>query len=53
MLLWTSSLRSLQGLEVVYGTYMATEIAYYTYIYAKVDREHYPKVTSHTRASVL
>lgn len=32
---------------------MATEVAYYTYIYAKVDREHFQKVTSHTRAAVL
>lgn len=32
---------------------MATEVAYYTYIYAKVDREHFQKVTSHARAAVL
>lgn len=32
---------------------MATEVAYYTYIYAKVEREHFQKVTSHTRAAVL
>lgn len=32
---------------------MATEVAYYTYIYAKVEREHYQKVTSYTKSSVL
>lgn len=32
---------------------MATEVAYFTYIYAKVDKEHYLKVTSHTRAALL
>lgn len=32
---------------------MATEVAYYTYIYAKVDKEHYQLVTSHTRAAIL
>lgn len=32
---------------------MATEIAYFTYIYAKVPKEHYLKTTSHTRASIL
>jgi solute carrier family 19 (thiamine transporter), member 2/3 len=53
MLLWTTSLRSLQVIQVFYGTYMATEIAYYTYIYAKVDKEYYQKVTSHTRAATL
>lgn len=28
-------------------------MAYYTYIYAKVDREHYPKVTSYTYSAIL
>lgn len=32
---------------------MATEVAYYTYIYAKVDTEFYPQVSSHTRAAIL
>lgn len=32
---------------------MATEIGYFTYIYAKVDKEHYLKVTSYARAAVL
>lgn len=32
---------------------MATEIAYYTYIYAKVSTEFYQQVTSHTRAALL
>lgn len=32
---------------------MATEIAYYTYIYAKVEKVHFQKVTSHTRAALL
>ncbi|XP_055379398.1 thiamine transporter 1-like [Condylostylus longicornis] len=53
MLIWTKSLLELQILEVFYGTYMATEIAYFTYIYAKVDKKYYPKVTSHTRAALL
>lgn len=53
LLLWTESLFALQMVEVFYGTYMATEVAYYTYIYAKVDRKNYQKVTSHTRAAIL
>lgn len=32
---------------------MATEVAYYTYIYAKVDREHYQQVTSNSRSAIL
>ncbi|XP_017092065.2 thiamine transporter 1 [Drosophila bipectinata] len=53
MLIWTTSLISLQILEFFYGTYMAAEVAYYTYIYAKVDKKYYPKVTSHTRAAMF
>ncbi|GJQ66882.1 hypothetical protein Trydic_g7905 [Trypoxylus dichotomus] len=53
MLLWTKSLVELQILEVFYGTFMATEVAYYTYIYAKVPNEFYQQVTSHTRAAIL
>lgn len=32
---------------------MATEVAYFTYIYAKVPKEYYQQVTSHTRAAIL
>lgn len=53
MLLWTSSVLSLQTVEALYGTYCATEIAYYSYIYAKTDKKHYQAVTSHTRAAIL
>lgn len=53
MLLWTTSLEALKVLEFFYGTYMATEVAYYTYIYAKVDKKYYPRVTSHTRAAMF
>ncbi|XP_053947661.1 thiamine transporter 1-like [Anastrepha ludens] len=53
MLLWTKSIAALQTLEFFYGLYMATEVAYYTYIYAKVDKQFYPKVTAHTRAAMF
>lgn len=53
LLLWTTSLLALQIVEVIYGTYMAAEVAYFTYIYAKVDKKHYPQVTSHTRAAMF
>lgn len=32
---------------------MASEVAYYTYMYAKVEKEKYQKVTGHARASLL
>lgn len=52
-LLWTRSLLNLQLAQIFYGTFMAAEVAYYTYIYAKVDRERYQVVTGHTRAAIL
>uniref|UniRef100_A0A336M1E5 CSON010234 protein n=1 Tax=Culicoides sonorensis TaxID=179676 RepID=A0A336M1E5_CULSO len=53
MLLWTKSLLSLQIVQVIYGTFMAAEVAYYTYMYARVDRTKYQQVTGHTRAAIL
>lgn len=32
---------------------MAAEVAYYTYMYAKVEKQRYQKVTGQTRASLL
>ncbi|XP_045524880.1 thiamine transporter 2-like isoform X1 [Pieris brassicae] len=53
VLLWTTSLEWLQVSQVLYGIYMATEVAYFTYIYAKVDSSKYPKVSSYTRMAAL
>lgn len=40
-------------MQLSYGTFMACEIAYYTYIYAKVERSKYQLVTGHTRSAIL
>ncbi|XP_035906112.1 thiamine transporter 1-like isoform X2 [Anopheles stephensi] len=53
LLLWTESLAALQVVQVLYGAYMASEVAYYTYIYAKISREKYQQVTGNTRAAIL
>lgn len=53
LLLWTRTLLWLQIAQIFFGTFMAAEVAYYTYIYAKVDRERYQVVTGHTRAAIL
>ncbi|XP_036341088.1 thiamine transporter 1 [Rhagoletis pomonella] len=53
MLLWTRSKIALQILEAIYGLYLATDVAYYTYIYAKVDKQYYPKVTAYVRAAAF
>uniref|UniRef100_A0A336LUE0 CSON004782 protein n=1 Tax=Culicoides sonorensis TaxID=179676 RepID=A0A336LUE0_CULSO len=53
LFLWTQSLLGLQIAEVFYGVYLATEVSYYTYIYAKVARSRYDSVTAHTRSAVF
>lgn len=44
---------NLQVVQTFYGTYMASEVAYYTYMYAKVDRSKYQRVTGHARSAIL
>lgn len=53
LLLWTKSFFGAQLLEVTYAAYSTSEVAYFAYIYAKVSKEHYSAVTSHTRAGLL
>lgn len=53
LIAWTDSFVGLLMAQVVYGTYMATEIAYFTYIYAKVERGKYQLVTGQTRSAKL
>lgn len=52
LLLWTTELFWLKIVQLFYGTFMAAEVAYYTYCYAKVDKVNYQKVTSQTRAAI-
>ena len=40
-------------MQFTYGVATSTEVAYYTYIYAKVSRRHYQRVTSFTRVAIL
>lgn len=53
LIAWTQSFVGLLLAQIFYGTYMATEIAYFTYIYAKVERTKYQLVTGQTRAAKL
>lgn len=50
---WTTSYFGAQLSQVSYAAYVSSEVAYYAYIYAKVSKEHYSVVTSHTRAALL
>ncbi|XP_050461134.1 thiamine transporter 1-like [Cataglyphis hispanica] len=53
MIIFGKTVLIFQILEFFYGLYFSTEVAYYTYIYAKVDKTHYQEVTSHTKAATL
>ncbi|XP_066932826.1 thiamine transporter 1-like [Clytia hemisphaerica] len=53
ILVWGQGVLIMQIMQMTYGLASATEVAYYSYIYALVDREHYQKVSSYTRLAVL
>ncbi|XP_037957224.1 thiamine transporter 1 [Teleopsis dalmanni] len=53
ILSWTNTIPELQIGQIFYGFFMASEVAYYTYIYAKVDKNRYQIVTGHTRSAIL
>jgi thiamine transporter 2/3 len=53
LLLWAEGVMAMQIMQFVYGMATSTEIAYYTYIYAKVPKEDYLKVSSFTRMALL
>ena len=50
LLIWGTSVDSMRWMQVAYGVATATEIAYFSYIYAAVSDVHYKKVTSYVRA---
>lgn len=50
LLVWGTSLVAMQWMQVVYGVATATEIAYFSYIYAAVSVVQFKKVTSYVRA---
>lgn len=47
----TNALPWLQVAEVFYGTYKAADVAFWSYIYARVDKCYYQKITSYTKSS--
>ena len=53
LLIWARGVLSMQFMQFGYGVATGAEVAYYSYIYAVVDRGHYLLVTSYTRAAVL
>uniref|UniRef100_A0A1B6H9P4 Major facilitator superfamily (MFS) profile domain-containing protein n=1 Tax=Homalodisca liturata TaxID=320908 RepID=A0A1B6H9P4_9HEMI len=53
LLIYGRGIFQMQIEEIFYGLHMAGEVGYFTYIYAKVDNEHYQEVTSHVRSAYL
>ncbi len=53
LLLWADGVGAMQAMQFVYGIATSTEVAYYTYIYAKVSKDDYKKVSSFTRSAIL
>ncbi|XP_062407935.1 thiamine transporter 1 [Sardina pilchardus] len=53
MLLWLDGVPQMQATQFFYGVVMASEVAYYSYIYSMVDLRHYRKATSYCRATQL
>lgn len=53
LMLWTRTFHGAQLIEVFYSLYSTCEVAYFAYIYAKVSKEHFLSVSSHTRAALL
>lgn len=53
LLIWATGVLAMQFMQFVYGVATGAEVAYYSYIYAVVEPEHYLRVTGYTRAAVL
>lgn len=53
ILLWGQGVLAFKFMDICYGLATATEIAYYSYLFAMVSEEHYKVITSLTRAAIL
>lgn len=53
ILIWGTSVLSMQFMQVAYGIASGAEVAYYSYIYAAVPTRRFQQVTSYTRAAIL
>ncbi|XP_018012139.1 thiamine transporter 1-like [Hyalella azteca] len=53
LLLFARGVHWMQFMEFCYGIVSATEVAYYTYMYAQVSGRYYQRVSSFTRTAVL
>ncbi|XP_034248512.1 thiamine transporter 1-like isoform X2 [Thrips palmi] len=53
LIIWGKDVPTIQVAEFFYGLFMATEVAYLTYIYAKCDKKDFQKVSGSVRSGIL
>ncbi|XP_052092446.1 thiamine transporter 1-like [Mytilus californianus] len=53
LLLWAQGVLAMKFMQVIYGLATATEIGYFSYLFAMISNEHYKIITSFTRAAIL
>ena len=53
LLLWGRSVLAFKFVEITFGLVSASDVAYYSYLFAMVTKNHYSAITSLTRAAVL
>ncbi|RCN34982.1 reduced folate carrier [Ancylostoma caninum] len=53
LLVWGEGVRQMQLMQICFGLASASEIAYYSYMYAIVDEKNYRRVTSYIRSAAL
>ncbi|PAV64237.1 hypothetical protein WR25_12553 [Diploscapter pachys] len=52
-LVWGQGVWEMQLMQIIFGLSSASEIAYYSYMYAIVDEKHYKMVTSYIRSAAM
>ncbi|CAI4232623.1 unnamed protein product [Auanema sp. JU1783] len=53
LLVWGEGVAQMQIMQAIFGLSSASEIAYYSYMYAVVDEKNYKMVTSYIRAAAM
>lgn len=53
LIIWGQDVPTIQVAEFFYGLFMATEVAYLTYIYAKCDKKDFQRVSGLVRSGIL
>lgn len=52
-LLWGQTVFQMQLMQIFFGVASSSEIAYFAYVYAVVDKRYFHKITSYVRTATL